>query len=466
MDRSAVVRIYTTTQDPDHEAPWQSLTPETGTGSGVVVDEGLVLTGAHVVANATFVQVQKLADPNKYVAWVERICHDADLALLRVDDAGFMNDVRVAELGELPNLRDRVSVVGYPVGGEEISVTEGVVSRVEVQRYAHSQRHLLAVTVDAAINEGNSGGPVIQDGRVVGIAFQSYEEAENAGEMVPTPIIRHFLGQDGGGREVRIPGLGVKWQNLENPALRRSLGLGELGGVLVRAVEYQSSAWGALEPGDVLLSIDRTPIANNGTVRYQGRYRTSFWVRLGELSIGDRLRFEVWRDGAVLELEVVLREARDLVPRSVYDRPPTWYVYAGLVFQVLTLDFLRCWDDWWDSGPKEFLHLYYAGHTSAERQEIVVLSQVLADEINVGYEDFHTESVQSVGGVVPRDMRHFVELVERAPERIEIKSSRDSLIVLDAAQARAAGPRILERYDIPADRSRDLRRSFGASEAG
>ena len=456
MDHSAVVRIYATTQTPDYESPWQSESPEQGTGSGVVLSEGRVLTGAHVVANATFLQVQKLADPVKYVARVESICHDTDLALLRIESPEFMRDVTVAELGGLPSLRDPVSVVGYPVGGEEISITEGVVSRVEVQRYAHSQRHLLAATVDAAINPGNSGGPVILDGKVVGIAFQSLEEGENIGEMVPTPVIEHFLASAGDGAQVEVPGLGVYWQSLENPALRASLGLGDRSGVLVRAVDYDSSAWGTLRPGDVLLEIAGHPIADNGTIRYADRYRTSYWVLLGELGIGERLDFRILREGALQEVSIELRRARYLVPRTAHDSPPTWFVYAGLVFQALTCDYLRCWDEWWNDGPKEFLYLYHSGRVTEERQEVVVLSQVLADEVNVGYEGFHTESIRLVNGVAPRDMREFVSLVDACEERVELVTSGDGRIVFDAAEAREACPHILQRYGIPADRSADL----------
>ena len=106
--------------------------------------------------------------------------------------------------------------------------------------------------------------------------FQSLEEGENIGEMVPTPVIEHFLASAGDGAQVEVPGLGVYWQSLENPALRASLGLGDRSGVLVRAVDYDSSAWGTLRPGDVLLEIAGHPIADNGTIRYADRYRTSY----------------------------------------------------------------------------------------------------------------------------------------------------------------------------------------------
>ena len=151
MTHPQVVRVYSTYQDPDYECPWQSVAPRGSTGSGVIVGPQRILTGAHVVANATFVQVQKQDDPSKVTARVVAISHDCDLALLHVDDKAFTRGIKPARIGELPRLREAVQVVGYPIGGEEVSITEGVVSRIEVQRYEHSQRHLLAVTVDAAI---------------------------------------------------------------------------------------------------------------------------------------------------------------------------------------------------------------------------------------------------------------------------------------------------------------------------
>ncbi|MCA8967116.1 MAG: trypsin-like peptidase domain-containing protein, partial [Planctomycetes bacterium] len=82
MSHPQVVRVYCTYQDPDYESPWQSVAPRHSTGSGVVIGRRQILTGAHVVANATFVQVQRPSDPEKIVARVIAISHDSDLALL------------------------------------------------------------------------------------------------------------------------------------------------------------------------------------------------------------------------------------------------------------------------------------------------------------------------------------------------------------------------------------------------
>ena len=96
--------------------------------------------------------------------------------------------------GAMPCLQDEVSVVGYPEGGEGVSITQGVVSRIEIQRYAHSGVSLLAIQIDAAINPGNSGGPAFSaENECVGVAFQSLKDAslgtENIGYIIPLPVV-------------------------------------------------------------------------------------------------------------------------------------------------------------------------------------------------------------------------------------------------------------------------------------
>ncbi len=458
MAYPGVVRVFATTQDPDYDGPWQARTPSSSTGSGVVIGPGEILTGAHVVANATFLQIQKPSHPDKAIARVKAVSHDCDLALVEiVDPPRFLDDIEPAELGELPRLRDEVAVVGYPVGGEEISITEGVVSRIEVQRYSHSQRHLLAVTVDAAINAGNSGGPVFAGRKVAGIAFQKLHGVDNIGEMVPPPIIRAFLDGIAAGRRPEIPALGVVTQNLENPLLRRQLGLTEAErGVMVVTVDHGGSSDGVLAPRDVILAIEGQAIANNGTVQYQGRHRTRFDVALTGKYVGDKIALRIARGAARLDVEVVLGPWQPLVARSRYDQAPVYFVYGGLVFQTLTRDFLTTWDKWWNKAPKEFLYHYYMGERTADRHEVVILTQILADEINVGYAHLYNEAIVAIDGAMPRDMVDFVARLQAARGVVELQTSSGGVIMLDADEVRAATPRILERYRIPRDRSPDL----------
>jgi hypothetical protein len=201
-------------------------------------------------------------------------------------------------------------------------------------------------------------------------------------------------------------------------------------------------------------------------VQYGGRFRTGSEAVLGDHFVGDVIELKVLRDGRVIDQQLELKPYVSLVPRSQYDTPPTYFVYAGLVFQPLSLDYLRTWPDWWEKAPPELLHHYYCGIRSSERQEVVVLTQALADSITVGYEGLDNTTVNRVSmgatrtpgaGVVPRNMRHLVEMLEQAKGVIEIQVSDDSVIALDAAEAREANARILERYHIRHDRSPDLR---------
>jgi S1-C subfamily serine protease len=452
-----VVRVYATAQEPDYDCPWQSHRSSSSTGSGVLIGPSEILTGAHVVANSTFLQIQKIHDPNKVVATVKAICHDCDLALLTVSDEAFMEGIEPAQVGDLPQLRDKVLVAGFPVGGEEVSVTEGVVSRVEVQEYHHSQHCLLAVTVDAAINEGNSGGPVFKDNKVIGIAFQKLKDVDNIGEMVPAPIIKTFLLGIREDPRMSMPALGIRAQSLESPQLRRHLGLDpDVTGVLVNAVNYGGSCWGRLEPGDALIGIDGHAIANSGTIHYNGRHRVRFDAVLGRHQVGERIEIELVRQGRrqkeLLELQPWLR----LVPNSQYDRLPTYFVYGGLVFQPLSRNFLSTWGDWRRDAPPGLLLLYNKGVRTPMRQQVIILNQVLSDEINLGYEGLCFEWINAVNGNRPRHMLDFVNKLEQATGVVEIKTSSNHLIVMDASEVKRRNPRILERYHIVSDRSADL----------
>jgi hypothetical protein len=323
---------------------------------------------------------------------------------------------------------------------------------------------MLAVTVDAAINAGNSGGPVFGGRNVVGIAFQKLTGVDNIGEMVPPPIIRAFLDGVPAGKRPEVPALGLTTQNLENPLLRRQLGLHpNERGVVVLHVDHGGSSEGLLEPRDVIMSIDGLPIANNGTVQYMGNYRTRYDVVLGHRYIGDRIELDVKRGGVSRTIALELKPWLPLVPRSRYDQPPAYFVYGGLVFQTLTRDYLTTWDKWWNKAPKEFLNYYYLGHRTPEQHEVVILTQILADEINVGYGHLYNEAVAKLDGRVPRDMEDFVARLSSAHGVIEIETTSGGLIIFDADDVRRATPRILARYHIPRDRTAGLPGALGAA---
>src|SRR6476661_10334290 len=226
--QKSLVRITATAVEPDYRAPWNAGGLQRGVGAGFVISDNRILTNAHVVANSRYITVERDGDPNKYPAQVQFIANDCDLALITVPAKDFFKNMVPLKLGGIPALESTVSAYGYPIGGERMSVTTGIVSRVDFQLYTHSSvdQHL-AIQISAQINPGNSGGPVMQDAKVVGVAFQGYsgDIAQGVAYMIPTPVIRRFLKDTEDGRYDRYVDLGITYTKLQNPAQRHYLGL-------------------------------------------------------------------------------------------------------------------------------------------------------------------------------------------------------------------------------------------------
>lgn len=177
----------------------------------------------------TQIKVKRRGSDTKFVAKLLSVGQECDVACVTVEDPEFWAGLEPVAFGDLPRLQDSITVIGYPIGGDTMSVTSGVVSRIEVTSYVHGASELLGIQVDAAINSGNSGGPAFNDrGQCVGIAFQSLknEDIENISYVIPTPVITHFITDyERNGLYTGFPTLGVEWQKMESAVCRRALGM-------------------------------------------------------------------------------------------------------------------------------------------------------------------------------------------------------------------------------------------------
>ncbi len=460
----AIVKVYAVCDPPDYYNPWSMEGPRSVTGSGAIIEGGYILTNAHVVSEATFLQVRRHGETKRYRAHVVAVSHTADLAFLEVDDPSVFQDVEPLEFGDLPPAQHEVLVYGFPLGGDTLSVTKGVISRIEHQPYVHSSAPLLAGQIDAAINPGNSGGPVIVDGKIVGVVMQGIPAAQNIGYMVPTPIIMHFLDDIADGTHDDFPSLGISMQNMDNPDLRKYYGMsdGQVG-VLITRVYPGSPADGVLRPGDVLLSADDYPVAHDGTVEFRPKERTDLVYVFQSHQVGEGVPLEVLRDGHPLSLKVTLHRpmARNwLVPMEQYETPPCYYIYGGLVFSPLSKNLLLLWGaDWYDSAPKRLVSILDNNIPEVDGQQVIVVLRVLAADINDGYQDMVFSVVERVNGERVLNMAHLVRLIEgNASGPYTVFETEDGQwIVLDANEARKASDQILETYKIREDRSPDLR---------
>lgn len=453
--RRSLVRITTTSQEPDYKVPWNPGAVQRGVGAGFFIGDRRLLTNAHVISNSRFISVEREGDPKKYPARVQFVGHDCDLAVLTVADPKFFDGMRALTFGGLPAIESTVAAYGYPIGGERLSVTQGNVSRVDFQSYTHSavDQHL-AIQISAAINPGNSGGPVMQGGKVVGVAFQGYggDVAQNTAYMIATPVIQHFLKDVEDGRYDRYVDLAITKMKLLNPAQRAALGLGpdrDDQGVMVGNVVPGGSCDGVLKIGDVILTMDGSPVASDGFIELNGER-----IEMEEIAErkfkGDEIRMDVLRDKQPLQVSVRLKPAWPfLIQANSYDVRPRFVLYGGLLFEPLSRDFLEAFGvD--DLRVRYFYDSYVSRALFVKHPEVVILANVLHDPVNAYLDEFKNGIVDTVNG---KPVRYLDDLAaafaDPAADTVVIKMIGEGRpIVLERRAVEAARERIRRAYNV------------------
>lgn len=454
-----IVKVEVAVHRPDEKIPWRAGAYGRGSGTGFMVAPGLFLTNAHVIANAERILISPYADARKLPARVKFVAHDADLALLEVEDAASFADVPCLKLSEeLPQLEDTVRAIGYPIGGNRLSVTRGIVSRIDTITYAHPRNDShLALQIDAAINPGNSGGPVLKGDEVVGVAFQGLMEANSTGYMIPGSVIRHFLKDIEDGTYDGYVELGATFAEAENPALRRRAGLADdHRGCLVADVAAGSSCDGALQPGDIVLSVQGHEVDSSAMIELDGMR-----VPLEELAErsfkDDVLHVELLREGSRQEADIKLAPLPGAKLMSMsYGELPRYVTFGGLVFQPLHLNVIQA-----HSLPSRFymseMDDYVRRGGSAGKEDIVVLTSVLPDEVNARFGELGRRVVTRVNGEEVRGLAHLYSLLYPAEGAqrpaftvIELADAPRPLVI-DNAVIDAANARIRASYNVPAD---------------
>ncbi len=458
-ERSAI-QILTYRQEPDWSAPWRFDAVQRAGGSGFVIKGKRIMTNAHVVSWCRQIIVRKYQDAKPYLATVEYIGHDCDLALLTVADESFFDQLPALDFGELPKVRSTVVTYGYPAGGEEISYTRGVVSRIEMSAYSHiGNRRLLTVQTDAAINPGNSGGPVIQDDRVVGVAFQGIAGLENTGFFIPPPVIQRFLKDVEDKHYDGVPLVGVHFVPLQNPAYRTRLQLPDNNlGTRVDYLRPHSSASNVLQPDDVVLQVGEFPVASDGTILYQSnRVFCALGFQLGQS--GDTVPLKIWRAGQEQNVNVKVAASDEDQPEgNQFDVKPRYFFFGGLVFTPLSRDYLGAAtrDNTEGSGTDLTYELFYRSleEPALVREEPVVLSSVLADAVNANFRVRGRVLVDRINGARIEklaDAIHAFETSTNTYDVIEFIKSHQ-FEALEHTEAVRANTKILKTYGVPRDR--------------
>ncbi|GMJ04232.1 degradation of periplasmic proteins 9, DegP protease 9 [Hibiscus trionum] len=461
----AVVKVFCVHTEPNYSLPWQRKRQYSSSSSGFVIGGKRVLTNAHSVEHYTQVKLKKRGSDTKYLATVLAIGTECDIAMLTVEDDEFWEGVSPVDFGDLPALQDAVTVVGYPIGGDTISVTSGVVSRIEILSYVHGSTELLGLQIDAAINSGNSGGPAFNGkGKCVGIAFQSlkHEDAENIGYVIPTPVIMHFIQDyEKNGAYTGFPVLGVEWQKMENPDLRLAMGMKpDQKGVLIRRIEPTAPESHLLKPSDIILSFDGVKVANDGTVPFRHGERIGFSYLVSQKYTGDTASVKVLRDSKILSYDIKLATHKKLIPAHTSGKPPSYYIIAGFVFTAVTVPYFRSeyGKDYEFDAPVKLLDKHLHAMSQSTDEQLVVVSQVLVADINIGYEEIVNTQVLAFNGKPIRNLKNLANMVDSCKDKyLRFDLEYQQIVVLKTKAAKAATLDILTTHCISSAMSDDLK---------
>ncbi len=456
VTKQAIVKIYTTSKIPNYQVPWSSAIQQS-TGSGSIIKDGFILTNAHVIANQAFIEVQRYGQRKRYVAQVYAVSHQADLALLKVKEKSFFKGVTPLTFGTLPEVEQKIVVYGYPMGGSTLSATIGVVSRVEHHIYAHSGESFLAIQVDAAVNPGNSGGPALSNGKIVGVVMQVITKSQNIGYLVPVSMVQHFITDMKDGKYDGFADLGLGTQKLENPTLKRYYGLEDnVTGNVIDKVVYHSSLRGILKEGDILTAVDGHKVEDDGTSAFREHEYTNFYYYVDKHQMGEKVTLDVIRNQEKMKVDAVLKYSADdmyLVKTTRYDRMPTYFIYGGYVFSPLTRNLIL-------SSNRNRLKLSYLASQwqKKEKKEVVVLLKVLASDLTKGNNDFAMWPIEKINGETFIDFKDFYNKMQNIKEHYIVLEDKDGVkVIIDREEAQRKQSSILKKYNIEFDKSIDLR---------
>ncbi len=465
--RDLVVKIHAVHHTPDLMRPWTKNSPQQVKGSGVVIEGDRILTNAHVVRYSNQIYVQPNQSAHRIPARVEAISPSMDLAILKLDDASFFSNRGALPLAdEMPRVKDTVNVYGYPTGGTELSVTQGIVSRIEFTDYYY-QSSGLRIQVDAALNFGNSGGPAVNKGTLVGLVFSLIQNAQNIGYLIPVEEIKLFLADVEDGVYQGKPRMHDLVQTIENDALRKKLGLPkDMNGMMVTE-PYRDDPDYPLKEWDVITHIGDTPVDSDAKVAVRYDLRLSAFYLVQKHAKDGSLPLTVFREGRVMRFNLPVQAQKDLVIPYLLEANPRYFILGPLVFSQTTQDYLDRLGGSRSSSLRRrsspLVIRRYDKPAFPGEEIVAVSSPMFPHRITNGYDDPNQAVVTELNDVPIKNLRHLVELVRdfRTPQ-ITFKFARTGAfthetMVFNRDEIMAATSTILEENGIRYPFSSDLR---------
>jgi hypothetical protein len=393
--------IQVNQQIPNYTAPWNKPSAGKVTGSGFPIQIGkqkYILTNAHVVQYGDFIECRKPNDSHWYEMTIYDIAYELDLALLTSSQSSFWQGYTIPHILESERTvlqGSRVYVSGYPRAGRMPSLTSGIISRIDTAPYLSGCNNL-AIQVDAAINSGNSGGPVFNEqGNILGVAFSHILPAQNMCYAIPYFLIYRYLNEiEQHGVFQGICGLELSTQPFTNPSWRKSLlpsGASTCGGIYLRDLNINTTFGKILRSGDIICKIDNYTIDPNGSVLWN-EILIPWWHILRMKMVNDQITIHFVHDQEIHTQKITLEASpRALLPIFSKDINLHYYNFAGLMFISLNYWYFSYKNGMMNKDTSvlnpELYHLitYRDEYPTHINQDIVILTTIMNNTYTQGY---------------------------------------------------------------------------------
>ncbi len=459
INNDSLVRVNATNQSFDFFRPWMKKAPYMRRGLGVVLPDHRVLVTAELVANHTYVELEKASSAEKTPAEVLLVDYDSNLALLKPTNPDFLKGAKPFDLATKAKVGDRASILQLESNGI-IAETPATITTIAVGGYPMDNLSLLTYRLSAPLQsrEGSFTIPAVRNGKLLGLLMR-YDGRSQTADIIPAQVIEHFLADAKSEKYTGFPRLGVAFSSTRDPQLRRYIGLKEEGGVYVTEVRPDSSAAKAgLKKGDVILSVGGQAVDKDGNYDDSDFGPISFSHLTTTLArVGDTIDFNILRDGKRETLKVKLEplnRSKVVSDPYVFDQQPKYLILGGLVFQELSRPYLQEWGGgWMKEAPQRLVYLdAYQSDLPDDQGKVVFLSQVLPTANTIGYEDLEHLVVKKVNGQPIRSLEDLAKAVASPKDGFDkIEFEQDpAFIYLDAAEIESEKGRIMEDYGIPA----------------
>jgi S1-C subfamily serine protease len=466
---NAVVKVFATARPPDLLKPWTKLSPQEVSGSGVVIDGKRILTNAHVVLYASQIQIQANQAGDKLSATVESVAPGIDLAVLKLEDESFFDShAPLPRASVLPQVKDSVMVYGFPTGGTDLSITKGIVSRIDFAGYYYGTGGL-RIQIDAAINPGNSGGPAVVGDKMIGLAFSRLGGgAENIGYIVPCEEIALFLKDVADGHYDGKPAIYDEFQTLENPALRAFLKLDKAVQGLVLHEPFSEAPTYPLKRWDVITKIGETQVDDQGKIQVGDDLRLQFTYLVQTLTRDGKVPLTVVRESKAVKIDVPVSAVRPRLLPFLSGSYPVYFIFGPIVFSAATDDFVARLTSGQSGGMMAGVLSFIGSPLITRRSEkpafdgeeqVLIPAPFLPHKLVKGYENPTGRVVKSVNGVAIKNLRHLVEILRDSNEqfvKIEFAGHNAETLILPRAETIAATEEILTDNGIRSQGSPDL----------